>query len=604
MPAGTETMKHAQAKDANQIIAALPNYLKQFVVDQNYESYTPQDHAIWRYVMRQNINFLKDHAHQAYLEGLSKTGIGIDKIPSIDEMNAILGKIGWAAVTVDGFIPPFAFMTFQAKRVLVIAADLRQINHIEYTPAPDIIHEAAGHAPIIADPEYAEYLRAIGEVGSKAMSSKKDFELYEAIRRLSILKEIPDADPKEVDECEKDVLYKQDNLGEPSEMALLSRLHWWTVEYGLIGDLNNFKIYGAGLLSSIGESFGCLSPKIKKIQYNLDTANFPFDITKAQPQLFVTPSFKHLNDVLEEFTRDMAYKVGGLDGIEKAIECNNASTCEFSSGLQVSGVYTEVLTNGSKVPAYIKTTGPSALAFGDKELPGHDKNYHKDGFSSPVGKLENSSKPLEDMTDGDLDKLGIKTGQAGTLKFESGVTVAGHVNKTMRKDGKLLLITFTDCKVSKDGKVLFEPSWGTYDMAVGAKIVSVFNGAADKDAYEQLAMVSRTRTIKINRTEQDKKLYRLYQAIRDVRSDNGDHSQLPGVWTKLQKEHPHDWLAPMELLEYLIQNDVYPEIREEIQEFLDRTAKKEKDVTKLINDGLKIVDKEYSARGFARAQKV
>ncbi|MGH8016574.1 MAG: aromatic amino acid hydroxylase, partial [Candidatus Zixiibacteriota bacterium] len=254
--------------------------------------------------------------------------------------------------------------------------------------------------------------------------------------------------------------------------------------------------------------------------------------------------------------------------------------------------------------AYIKSTGPSSLAFGDKELPGHDKNYHKDGFGSPVGRLTNSSKPLEDMTDGDLEKLGIKTGKAGTLKFESGVTVAGHLDKTLRKDGKLILMTFGDCKVTQGSKVLFDPSWGTYDMAVGHRIVSVFNGAADKDAYEQLAMVSRTRTIKINRTEQDKKLYKFYQAIREVRSGNSDHSQLPGVWTKLQKEHPHDWLAPLELLEYLTQNDLYPDIREEIQEFLDKTAQKEKEVTKLINDGLKIVDKEYSARGFARAQKV
>lgn len=597
-------MKHTQSKNANQIIAGLPNYLKQFIVDQNYESYTPQDHAIWRYVMRQNINFLKDHAHQTYLEGLSKTGIGIDKIPSIEEMNAILGKIGWAAVTVDGFIPPFAFMTFQAKRVLVIAADLRQINHIEYTPAPDIIHEAAGHAPIIADPEYAEYLRAIGEVGSKAMSSKKDFELYEAIRRLSILKEIPEADPKEVEECENDVLYKQENLGEPSEMALLSRLHWWTVEYGLIGDLNNFKIYGAGLLSSIGESFGCLSPKIKKIRYDLDTANYAFDITKAQPQLFVTPSFRHLNEVLEQFTQDMAYKVGGYAGVEKAIECNNPSTCQYSSGIQVSGVFTEVMTNGSITPAYIKTTGPTSLAFGEKELPGHDKNYHKDGFGSPVGRLAGSAKPLEEMSDGDLQSLGIKINEAATLKFESGITVAGHLDSIVRKNGKLVMMTFRDCKVSKGSKVLFDPSWGTYDMAVGQQIASVFNGAADKDAYEQPSMVSRTRTIKINRTEQDKKLYKLYQIIRDARNGNADLSQIPAVWTKLQKEHPHDWLAPMELLEILTHNDLYPEIRKEIKGILEKTARKETEITKLINDGLKIVDKEYSSSGFARAQKV
>ncbi len=604
MATGTQELKHAPAKDAYQIITALPKYLKQFIVDQNYESYTPQDHAIWRYVMRQNINFLKDHAHQAYLEGLSRTGIGIDKIPSIEEMNEILGKIGWAAVTVDGFIPPFAFMTFQAKRVLVVAADLRQINHIEYTPAPDIIHEAAGHAPIIADPEYAEYLRRIGDVGSKAMSSKKDFELYEAIRRLSILKETPDADPKEVEASEKDVLSKQENLGEPSEMALLSRLHWWTVEYGLIGDTDNFKIYGAGILSSIGESYGCLSPKVKKLPYNLDTANYAFDITTTQPQLFVTPNFKHLNDVLDQFTENMAFRIGGTAGIHKAIECNNASTCQYSSGLQVSGVYTEVITDDSGQPAYLKTSGPTALAFDNMELPGHDKKYHKDGFGSPIGRLAGNSKPLEDMSDSELIALGIKTSKAASLNFESGVKVEGHLETIVRKNGKIILMTFSDCKVTKGSKLLFDPSWGTYDMAVGQKIVSVFNGAADKDAYEQPSMVSRTRTSKITRTEKDKKLYKLYQTIRDCRNGRADHSQLPQVWEKLPSEYPHEWLAPLELLEILTQNDLYPEIREEIQEYLEKTAKKEKEVTKLINDGLKIVDKEYSSGGFARAQNV
>jgi phenylalanine-4-hydroxylase len=204
------------------------------------------------------------------------------------------------------------------------------------------------------------------------------------------------------------------------------------------------------------------------------------------------------------------------------------------------------------------------------------------------------------MTDGDLEKIGVKSNKAATLKFESGVTVTGHLDNLVRKDGKLILMTFSDCKVSKGGKVLFDPSWGKYDMAVGAKILSVFNGAADKDAYEQPAMVSRTRTIKINRSETDKKLYKLYQAIRDVRKGDSDYSQLPGVWSKLQKEHPHDWLAPLEMLEILTQNDLYPEIREEIQEFLDNLAKNEKEVSKLIYDGLKIVDKEYSARGFAR----
>src|SRR6202048_1677102 len=240
--------------------------------------------------MRQNIFFLKEYAHKVYFQGLLDTGISFERIPRIEEMNQILGTIDWGAVAVDGFIPPAAFMEFQAYKVLVIACDMRQIHHIEYTPAPDIVHEAAGHAPIIVDREYSNYLQRFGEVGARAMSSKRDFELYQAIRHLSILKEQPNSDPKEIEEATKLVEYRQKNLGEPSEMALLSRLHWWTVEYGLIGTLDNPKIYGAGLLSSIGESANCMSPNVKKLLYTHHAVNYSYDITKPQPQLFVTPT--------------------------------------------------------------------------------------------------------------------------------------------------------------------------------------------------------------------------------------------------------------------------------------------------------------------------
>src|SRR5205823_2848163 len=273
-------------------------------------------------------------------------------------------------------------------------------------------------------------LQRFGEVGARAMQSKKDFELYQAIRHLSILKEQPNSDPKEVEEATKLVEHRQQNLGEPSEMALLSRLHWWTVEYGLIGTMENPKIYGAGLLSSIGESVSCLEPGVKKIPYSIDAMNQPFDITTKQPQLFVCRDFEHLKDVLEEFASRMAYHVGGLEGINKAIECKNTATCEYSSGLQVSGVFTEVLTDKNKQPIYLRTTGKTALAFKDEELPGHGIDYHKEGFGSPIGKWKDT-----DLAEGKKTKL----------EFESSVTVEGKIDKLLNGDGKLLLITFSDC---------------------------------------------------------------------------------------------------------------------------------------------------------------
>ena len=275
----------------NDQVAKLPKHLRQFIVEQHYEKYTPIDQAVWRYVMRQNYSYLKSVAYYPYIKGLQRAGLSIEYIPNLQTMNDNLGKIGWGAVTVDGFIPPAAFMEYQAYRVLVIAADIRQINHIEYTPAPDIIHESAGHAPIIADTDYNNYLSYFGSIGAKAMFSSKDFELYEAIRKLSILKEAVNGDEEEIALAEKTLRKVADNMGEPSEMALLGRLHWWTVEYGLIGTLENPKIYGAGLLSSIGESATCMNPEVKKLWYNLDTINYQYDITKQQPQLFVTETF-------------------------------------------------------------------------------------------------------------------------------------------------------------------------------------------------------------------------------------------------------------------------------------------------------------------------
>ena len=132
----------------------------EYVVDQNYKHYTPIDQAVWRYVMRQNVNYLPSVCHGSYIDGLRKTGLSTESIPSMYWMTRILKDIGWFAVAVDGFIPPTVFMEFQAHNVLVIAADIRQIHHIGYTPAPDIVHEAAGHIPIIANKSYTKYLIA------------------------------------------------------------------------------------------------------------------------------------------------------------------------------------------------------------------------------------------------------------------------------------------------------------------------------------------------------------------------------------------------------------------------------------------------------------
>ena len=569
----------------NPQVAKLPAHLRQFVVSQDYDNYTPVDHAVWRYVMRKNLAYLSKVADASYLKGLEKTGITIDSIPNINDMNNILGKIGWGCVCVDGFLPPSSFMEFQAYKVLVIAADIRQIEHIEYTPAPDILHEAAGHAPIIADPTYAEYLRLFGEIGSKAISSAQDFELYEAIRHLSIIKEDPNTEEKEIVQAEKDIELIQSNMGQPSEMAQIRNLHWWTVEYGLIGDLNQPKIYGAGLLSSIGESESCLKEEVKKLPYSIEAAQQAFDITEPQPQLYVTPSYIHLTQVLEEFANTMAFRKGGIEGLEKAIASNNICTVEYSSGLQVSGIFNNVISDSGQI-VYLSTSSPTALAWQNKELVGHDKSYHAHGFSSPVGRLKNTSTTLEKMSNDELVALEIEVGKQFSLDFDSGVNVQGKlINISKNQLGLNMILSFEDCSVNYNDEVLFQPEWGIYDMAVGESIVSVFSGAADMAVFSMdNHFVPSELTHKIQYDENRLELHKLYQQVRDVREGRASKDNLAKVFKELQ-DHKDDWLCAVEILE--ICSDDY--LNAEVKIHLKNIEGDE--VTKgLIKDSLSLIE--------------
>jgi phenylalanine-4-hydroxylase len=569
--------------EMNEVLERLPKHLLDLVIDQPYNEYTAQDHALWRYVMRQNVRFLGEYAHVSYTGGLKKTGIRIDRIPLMYGMNRILKEIGWAAVAVDGFIPPAAFMEFQAYNVLVIAADIRPIGQIEYTPAPDIIHEAAGHAPIIADPEYAEYLRLFGEIGSKAFSSAADHRMYEAIRHLSILKTNPYTGREKIEEAERELQEKEKEVTELSEMSRIRNLHWWTVEYGLIGDLRKPKIYGAGLLSSIGESKKAMGDSVKKIPYDIRARDYTFDITTMQPQLFVTPDFAHLTNVLKEFEQLMALRRGGVYGIQKAIGSQNHATCAYSSGLQVSGIFTDYLEQDGQV-AYLQTTGPTSLNYNNRQLEGHGKDHHPQGFGSPAGMIRGTDIPPEKLDTPALNNLGLVKGKPAKIEFRSGVKVEGRLEKILERDGRLLLLTFSDCTVRFGDHMLFEPEWGVYDMAVGAEITSCFSGPADPDAYGLRFPVPGEKTHKIVHSDKQKKLFSLYQEVRDMREATTGKADLHLILETLEDDHPDDWLLPVEILEYA-RNTMDKDLRSKALQHLENLQKTLPQVSHLIENG-------------------
>ena len=577
-------MKQQKTYESNELIDRLPPHLKQFIKPQNYEEYSPINQAVWRYVMRKNVEYLSKYAHESYLKGLEKTGIEIDTIPSMYGMNRILKEIGWAAVSVDGFITPNAFMEFQAYKVLVIASDIRQLENIEYTPAPDIIHEAAGHAPIIANPDYAEYLRRLGEVGAKAILSKYDIDLYEAVRKLSILKEAELVDENELKSAEEEVNRLQQMNVELSEMAQIRNLQWWTVEYGLIGELEDPKIYGAGLLSSIGESKWCMSDQVKKIPYSIDAIEQSFDITQPQPQLYVSPDFSYLMQVLEEFANKLSLRKGGSKGVQRLIESQMVGTIELSTGLQVSGKFSRVILNEDREVIFFKTEGPTALAYRERELIGHGIETHSHGFSSPLGKLKNINLAIEDMGPVDLKAYNFYDGKWLSFEFESGIKVKGlNVTGIRNLQGKLMLIQLKDCTVTYKKEILFKPEYGMFDMVVGKEIVSAFAGAADYNSFPNLYNVSKTLTVKPKKSEKTKQLESYYQTVRDIR-ETGDlkEVQLQEIFKKTQSDYQNEWLLPLEMLELTKDHN----LQNEITNYLEKIADENSNLSSLILEGI------------------
>lgn len=573
----------ASAISQQDIIASLPVHLRPFVQSQDYGNYTARDQAVWRFIMRQLTRQLVDTAHPVYLEGLARTGISMDHIPSIDEMNVCLAQLNWRAVVVDGFIPPAIFMEFQALKVLVIAVEMRSADHILYTPAPDIVHESAGHAPFIVDVDYAEFLQRFGEIGIKAISTRADLELYEAIRRVSILKECPTSTAGEIEQAEAGLVELAKTNTSLSEASLLTRLHWWTVEYGLVGELDDYRIFGAGLLSSLGESRLCLDDeRVRKLPLTVDAVRYPYDITRTQPQLFVTRSCRHLSQVLEEFANTMCFQRGGAESLKVAIDAATVCTAQYDSGMQVSGVFTEVLCDAVNNEIYLRTSGPTQLAWGNRELYGHGVEYHSDGFGSPVGHLKDFSRGLSHYTFDELKAHNIVVGEQVRLEYLSGITVHGRLRQIHRQEHRNLLLTFDECTVTDlEGHVLFDPAWGTYDMAIGSAIKSVYGGVADRESLQLYKPTPATDTIRV---QQDTGLMELYAQIAGLNREKTvpDAESLQAVNNGLAA-YPEEWLLRYELL-----NTASTELRDRAHAELKALSKSQPDLAELIgtNQGL------------------
>jgi phenylalanine-4-hydroxylase len=456
----------------------VPAHLRRFVVEQDYGQYSAIDQAVWRFVLLQLEAQLAEGAHASYRTGLEATGISVDRIPRIPEMNARLARFGWGAVCVDGFVPPRVFQEFQAAGILPIAGDIRSRQHLPYTPAPDIIHEAAGHAPILPDPVFAGYLRRLGALGAEAFTLPEEGAVFDAIHLLSEIKERPGVPAETIARAETCLRAALAAVPEVSEAARLSRLYWWTAEYGLVGTPEDFKLYGAGLLSSLGESHGCRAAAVLKVPLDAGCLDVPYDITRPQPQLYVARSFEHLHRVLDDvehrLRRDRA------TALARALRSRELATVTFSSGGAAIGVLAELggaaepgrEAAGARGPAWLRFEGRFAFTHplgtwragqedrqkdededededDDRDQPGRDASPLI--FTGPLS----DGRWLEELgTEEALD--GHRVGGAGRrhrFDFASGVWVEGRLERRrLRTDGRLGGLDLADVRIGLPGR--------------------------------------------------------------------------------------------------------------------------------------------------------
>src|SRR5690606_38969927 len=154
----------------------------------------------------------------------------------------------------------------------------------------------------------------------------------------------------------------------------------------------------------------------------------------------------------------------------------------------------------------------------EKEIVNHGTDYHSEGFGSPVGRLKNINLAIEDMSPRDLQAYHIYEGKHTELEFEGDIKVSGEIITGSRNlRGEIILISFKNCTVTHNNDILFQPEWGTYDMAVGKKIVSAFSGPADINSFDMITHIPSTKTIKSKKTEEREALETLYKRVRDYR---------------------------------------------------------------------------------------
>ncbi len=226
------------------------------IVEQPWETYTASDHAVWTTLFRRQREVLAGRACAEFLASQDEMGIGEHAIPKFSELNRqLVAKTGWQLIGVEGLLPELDFFEHLANRRFPVTWWIRKPEQLDYLSEPDLFRDLFGHVPLLMNPVFADYMEAYGKGGVKAHG-----------------------------------------IG-PDALAQLTRLYWYTVEFGLINTAEGLRIYGSGIVSSSGESRHCLEAeapnrlgfdllRVMRTRYRIDTFQKTYFVIDSFAQLF------------------------------------------------------------------------------------------------------------------------------------------------------------------------------------------------------------------------------------------------------------------------------------------------------------------------------
>lgn len=230
-------------------------------IEQRYDAYDAESHDVWRMLYERRMDALRDTASEVFLDGIDRIGLAPDRVPELADVNRRLAAhTGWRALGVQGFIPAPQFFACLARREFPTTLIVRPRAQLDYLPEPDIFHDVFGHVPLHSDPVFAAFLQEFGALASEARTEE--------------------------------------------ETTAMARLFWFTVEFGLVRERGEVRIYGSGLISSHADAANALGPHCDRRPFDLDAVLAqPFEIDHIQDVLFVVESFEQLFGAVEILRR-------------------------------------------------------------------------------------------------------------------------------------------------------------------------------------------------------------------------------------------------------------------------------------------------------------